>query len=377
MDPHEAYHYYRHFQILQMAQNQDSEQHNHPNYQQYPHPTPTLNQSTDNAIDYSYPQNLQGRAPPMRLHLPPPPVFATDPSPSNEYPNQYGPSTLIFSPLRDYPPNTNNAPNTAPQHPYPQTFTPSGYPGSVPPSPFPTYAPAGQPSTPGYLQQQQQQLPQHPPPSQQYSSHSRPQLSPYYRAYGANPLTSSSNGSNESAPMSEYFPPYDHGQPVQQQSQQYQQPQHGQGYQQDQVYQQDQGYQQDKGYQQEQGQQQGQQLHPFISPPILSPSWQSVPQTTSRQPPVRPELTSTGESSQSAGSGNAHGPKTNRQQFTACGACRHRRVKCDLKLKQEEASLMEAEERANRGHGPVRTVPDSKKEPIVCTNCKDRHMKCV
>jgi len=38
---------------------------------------------------------------------------------------------------------------------------------------------------------------------------------------------------------------------------------------------------------------------------------------------------------------------------------------------------MEAEERANRGHGPVRTVPDSKKEPIVCTNCKDRHMKCV
>jgi hypothetical protein len=360
-----------------MVRNHDTEPHNHPDYQQHTHPAPTLDQSTDNAAGYSY--SYQARPPPMRLDLPPPPVFATDPSPSNEYPNQYGPSTLIYSPLGDYPPNTNNGPTSAPQHPYPQTFTPRGYPGSVPPSPFPTYTAAGQPPTPGFLQQQQQQSPQHAQP-QQYSSHGRPQLSPYYSAYGPNPLTNSSNGSNESAQMSEYFPPYAHAQPVQQQPQQYQQLPHSQEYQQEQVYQQDEGYQQDKGYQQEHGHpqtQQGQHLHPFISPPIPSPSWQSGPQPIIKPPPIRPELVSAGESSQSAGSGNAHGPKTNRQQFTACGACRHRRVKCDLKMRQEEALLMEAEKRANMGHGPMRTVPDSKKEPIVCTNCKDRQMKCV
>lgn len=61
----------------------------------------------------------------------------------------------------------------------------------------------------------------------------------------------------------------------------------------------------------------------------------------------------------------AKGPaKTARSQFSACGACRHRRVKCDLKSKQEEA-----EKSAPKGKGRAK--------PPSCTNCLERGMLCV
>lgn len=56
--------------------------------------------------------------------------------------------------------------------------------------------------------------------------------------------------------------------------------------------------------------------------------------------------------------------KTTRSQFSACGACRHRRVKCDLKAKQEEAERTDSK-------GKARTKPPS------CTNCLERGVLCV
>ncbi|KDQ16343.1 hypothetical protein BOTBODRAFT_54128 [Botryobasidium botryosum FD-172 SS1] len=56
----------------------------------------------------------------------------------------------------------------------------------------------------------------------------------------------------------------------------------------------------------------------------------------------------------------SNGPKSSRQQYTACAACRMRRVKCDLKV---AASIAES-----RGEPPERAR---------CTNCADRALKCV
>ena len=50
---------------------------------------------------------------------------------------------------------------------------------------------------------------------------------------------------------------------------------------------------------------------------------------------------------------NKVGGKTGRQQFSACGACRHRRVKCDLKEKQERESKS------------------------ICSNCQERGIACM
>ncbi|KAI6036830.1 hypothetical protein BKA83DRAFT_4167938 [Pisolithus microcarpus] len=51
-------------------------------------------------------------------------------------------------------------------------------------------------------------------------------------------------------------------------------------------------------------------------------------------------------------------PKSTRQQFSACGACRMRRVRCDLK-----------------DLAPV-TTSDGVQQPS-CSNCKERNIKCV
>ncbi|KAI5983818.1 hypothetical protein EDD15DRAFT_2390699 [Pisolithus albus] len=51
-------------------------------------------------------------------------------------------------------------------------------------------------------------------------------------------------------------------------------------------------------------------------------------------------------------------PKSTRQQFSACGACRMRRVRCDLK-----------------DLAPV-TTSDGAQQPS-CSNCKERNIKCV
>ncbi|KAL1669321.1 hypothetical protein GGG16DRAFT_127897 [Schizophyllum commune] len=47
-------------------------------------------------------------------------------------------------------------------------------------------------------------------------------------------------------------------------------------------------------------------------------------------------------------------PKSSRQQFSACGACRMRRVRCDLK-----------------------DLPSVNGSPPACSNCKERGLKCV
>lgn len=341
MDKQLAYHY---LLALQMAQQNDN---SHPtpyaNYQQHvsqpqqPQQPPPPNRPNDGRTDYPFTHAPQPRSTPMRLDLPPPPVFATEVT--NDYPNQYGPSTLLYSPYGENPPNNILHAQDATSQMYPPSYTPGGFQPPPPTSPYPVQPTPTYPSGPGplYYQQQQPQAPQH-----QHQA----QLSPYYAPYTqTHVLTASSNGSNESAPMSEYFPPYSdstlaHQQP---QQQQYQPP--------------------------------SQQHQAFISPPLPSPTWPTAPSTALKTPGSRPEPASAAGSSQSAGSG--HGPKTSRQQFTACGACRHRRVKCDLKDKQEQLDRQDAIADAQRGVGPVRTDSATRRKRIICTNCQDRGMNCV
>lgn len=62
--------------------------------------------------------------------------------------------------------------------------------------------------------------------------------------------------------------------------------------------------------------------------------------------------------------GNGTSGKVPRHQFTACGACRHRRVKCDLRARQDEA------EREAVGD-------DTRRRKVSCTNCQERETNCV
>ncbi|WVQ72607.1 hypothetical protein IAR50_002165 [Cryptococcus sp. DSM 104548] len=105
-------------------------------------------------------------------------------------------------------------------------------------------------------------------------------------------------------------------------------------------------------------------IHP--GPPNVLPSssteWQSHAPKASRKTP------------RNAGtkSGSGSGTKTTRQQFTACSACRHRRVRCDLKDRMEQA------EKASRADGKEGLGPDRAKAKVVqCTNCIERALNCV
>lgn len=317
--------------LAQMAQSNHPVDPHNPDYQlQSPQPLAYPPAHPSGHVQYNPPT----RTGPMRLDLPPPPVFTTQPSPDVDYPNQYGPPAGGFT-YQGAPPISSPLQSSFTPHPGPsaQLYAPPAYPdgqrmakqypGSLPTSP---YAGPNQAS----LEQQQMGYP---------SYQQQPQLSPYYTPYGQPVVSASSNGSNGSSHMAEYFPPYPQGTPAQQaQSQLYS------------------------------GQAQ-------ISPPFPSPSWQSphlvTPATSSRPDPV----SATG-SSQSGGSGNTHGPKTSRQQFTACGACRHRRVKCDLKDRQEEAERKALED-GEGGVGPVRSNPAARKKKVICTNCQERNMNCM
>ena len=223
------------------------------------------------------------------------------------------------------------------------------YPGSLPTSPY------GHPGQSGGWDQRQQPSQRmdfsnfHPPPPHQ--------VSPYYAPYNQPILSAHSTGSNGSNPMQEYFPPYGQIQEGQQQQNV------GQVY---------------------------PHLQPLVTSPLISPPWQSphlVTPVTASRPDAQP--VSGAGSSQSGGSGgpggpanhhgghgNGHGPKTSRQQFTACGACRHRRVKCDLKVRQDEAEQKAAEDKET-GTGPVRTNTAARKQKVKCTNCQERGMNCV
>lgn len=72
----------------------------------------------------------------------------------------------------------------------------------------------------------------------------------------------------------------------------------------------------------------------------------------------------------------ANGAKTSRQQFTACGACRHRRVKCDLKDRQDQA---ERDAHESGGTEPRRNAAgsSSKRKKVACTNCEERGTNCM
>ncbi|WVQ99298.1 hypothetical protein IAU59_006430 [Kwoniella sp. CBS 9459] len=125
--------------------------------------------------------------------------------------------------------------------------------------------------------------------------------------------------------------------------------------------------------------------HPLPSP---STTWQStIPQPLassssnihSRSNTHATTGTSGTHSRAATGGGSGektHGSKTTRQQFTACGACRHRRVKCDLKDKQEAAEKI-AEEENDRGVGPARGKPGGKSKKVSCTNCVERGLNCI
>jgi hypothetical protein len=69
--------------------------------------------------------------------------------------------------------------------------------------------------------------------------------------------------------------------------------------------------------------------------------------------------------------------KTTRQQFTACGACRHRRVKCDLKDRQERAENLATIEEDDKGLGPQSVASSAKRKRVSCTNCQERGTNCV
>jgi hypothetical protein len=108
--------------------------------------------------------------------------------------------------------------------------------------------------------------------------------------------------------------------------------------------------------------------------PLQQPSWivpsqagPSAAAAVSRKPPSKSAVRQTSTSSK-----GAHANKSTRQQFTACGACRHRRVKCDLKDRQEEAGIREEED--DDGVGQTRKV---RQKRVQCTNCNERGTNCV
>ncbi|CAK5279459.1 unnamed protein product [Mycena citricolor] len=99
-------------------------------------------------------------------------------------------------------------------------------------------------------------------------------------------------------------------------------------------------------------------LHSYKAPHLFSSSPQlallMAPRAVSSATPA-PSLRNTGTRSVSAPYRRPVGqPKSSRQQYSACGACRMRRVRCDLK------------------DLPVATGPHP-----ACSNCQERGLKCV
>ena len=109
--------------------------------------------------------------------------------------------------------------------------------------------------------------------------------------------------------------------------------------------------------------------HPFLADPSWRPEampFADVPTPLSRSNPrVSPE------------GGSKYTAKTSRrQQFTACGACRHRRIKCDLTKRQEEAMRLAAQEDSTAA-GTHRSGSKSGRSGVSCTNCIERGTNCV
>lgn len=94
-------------------------------------------------------------------------------------------------------------------------------------------------------------------------------------------------------------------------------------------------------------------------------------QSWSNRPPP-PQVPVVSNSSRGRATSGTAGTKNPRHQFTACGACRHRRVKCDLRMRQEEAERETALEEAQSG-----AVGAVRRRKVSCTNCRERGTNCV
>ena len=127
---------------------------------------------------------------------------------------------------------------------------------------------------------------------------------------------------------------------------------------------------------------------------VESPGWQATPafppqplSSLGMSPPLAPSTGPIAGPSRRPGPGpsgkserdKSTGAKTSRQQFTACGACRHRRVKCDLKDRQEEAERLAEENEARGTLGPQRRAGSGAKGRVrvSCSNCLERGTNCV
>ena len=133
--------------------------------------------------------------------------------------------------------------------------------------------------------------------------------------------------------------------------------------------------------------------------PVMDPS---LPHTSTSAPTISvgdwiPQLTSS--SSPSVQKPTDKPIKKPRQQFSACTACRIRRVKCDLKdlrLEWEKLHIdsrtkcpsddvsdvaativVDRGKRKGRSQGKPDLATISKKEEIRCTNCHNRGSKCM
>ncbi|WWC89458.1 uncharacterized protein L201_004382 [Kwoniella dendrophila CBS 6074] len=113
---------------------------------------------------------------------------------------------------------------------------------------------------------------------------------------------------------------------------------------------------------------------PQNSIPGVPPDHQNWQSTVPAPLPINQSSAKNNASAGPSTKAEKSGSKTTRQQFTACGACRHRRVKCDLKDKQEAA---EKASELEDGVGPNRTKGGGKQKKVSCTNCIERGLNCI
>jgi hypothetical protein len=113
------------------------------------------------------------------------------------------------------------------------------------------------------------------------------------------------------------------------------------------------------------------------------PPYQSTPMTSTQSfmptpahghtalPYISPPLQYGYNGQPKASGSRSNNAKTGRQQFSACGACRHRRVKCDLREKQEKL------QKDNTSSEEAKA--ESKKRPrkAICSNCEERGIACM
>lgn len=302
-------------------------------------------------MSYSYPYQQQGQEHPHQHqqayapHIPPgpPPLHAADgahphpqePPPamiSAQYPPSAGPSSMEYYSSEAYGARYDAGPSI---HFIPPTAH------GLPPPPLPRALPSGPPqrerpplslNLPPASFNDPNAFAHHPHPytSQPQSDLvSFPSTSPYYTPHGMPTMTPGS--ANSSNGMNEYFPPID---PATMSS----------------------------------------QNTSIIPTSYPSPKWSSA--LPSNAVARSDHKASSSRGGKSGKYGGTHGAKTSRQQFTACGACRHRRVKCDLKDRQEAAEKLAGLDGNTEGANQSGSALARRKK-VTCTNCRERGTNCM